>query len=302
MAVYLGGNEVGFNTTHGGIVPSGTSTITENGIYDVTNFASASVSVASSGGLTIDEIAMTSYPSFIVGENASFIGNYAFIGLFALITVSFPSATSIGSSAFQRCYSLTTANFPNVTFIGTSAFQYCYSLTTANFPNAITIDNYAFDNCFALTDMSCSNATTISSYAFQSCSALITISFPSVETIGSEAFKGCSALTTTSFPNVTFIGTSAFQYCYSLTTLSFPKVRNIDSYAFRSCYNLLSLYLLGSSIPLLTSTNAFSSTPMSYYTTSTGGVYGSIFVPSSLYSSYLTATNWSRFSNRFVSV
>lgn len=33
-----------------------------------------------------------------------------------------------------------------------------------------------------------------------------------------------------------------------------------------------------------------------------GGVYGSIFVPASLYASYISANNWSAYSRRFVSV
>ena len=75
----------------------------------------------------------------------------------------------------------------------------------------------------------------------------------------------------------------------------------ISSYAFAYCYNLLSVYLLGSSIPLITSTT-FSSTPIAGYTTSTDGVYGSIYVPASLYNDYISATNWSVYSARIVSV
>jgi hypothetical protein len=46
----------------------------------------------------------------------------------------------------------------------------------------------------------------------------------------------------------------------------------------------------------------FYSTPIGGRTTSTGGVYGSVFVPSSLYSSFITATNWTSISARIVSV
>ena len=44
------------------------------------------------------------------------------------------------------------------------------------------------------------------------------------------------------------------------------------------------------------------STPISNYTSSTGGVYGSIYVPASLYNDYVTDTNWSAYSARIVSV
>ena len=49
-------------------------------------------------------------------------------------------------------------------------------------------------------------------------------------------------------------------------------------------------------------TSTFTSTPIAGYTTSTGGVYGSIFVPASLYDRYISATNWVTYSSRFVSV
>jgi hypothetical protein len=60
--------------------------------------------------------------------------------------------------------------------------------------------------------------------------------------------------------------------------------------------------LLGSSVATLGNTNVFSSTPISNYTTSTGGVRGSIYVPSSLYNTYITANNWSAYAARFVSM
>ena len=81
---------------------------------------------------------------------------------------------------------------------------------------------------------------------------------------------------------------------------SFPKCTYIYSNAFGYCYNLLSLYILTSTVPTLASINAFISTPISNYTTSTGGVYGSIFVKESLLASFRTATRWSTYSARMV--
>jgi hypothetical protein len=51
----------------------------------------------------------------------------------------------------------------------------------------------------------------------------------------------------------------------------------------------------------LYASNAFSSTPIGGYSTS-AGTYGSIYVPTSLLTSYKNATNWTYFSSRFVGI
>ena len=118
--------------------------------------------------------------------------------------------------------------------------------------------------------------------------------------IGAYAFCSCSSLTTANFPACTSIGSNAFYGCYSLTTASFPACTSIGSSAFTWCCNLLSVYLISvSSVPTL-GNYAFSSTPIGDYTASTGGVYGSIFVPSSLYTAFTLATNWNAISARIV--
>ena len=251
------------------------------------------------------------------------IGNYAFNSCYSLNTISFPSCTYIGFSAFACCSSLTMASFPlcatissyafascsNLTTanfslcisIGNSAFGWCYSLNTISFPSCTYIGNYAFRSCGLIT-VNFPRCSIISSYAFAYCSRITTVSFPLCRSIYTYAFVDCSGLTTVNFPSCTSIGGSAFIRCGNLTTASFPSCTTIYGSAFNGCYNLLSLYLLGSSVPSLVYSTAFDSTPIAGYTTSTGGVYGSIFVPSSLYDSYLTATNWSLYSARIVSV
>jgi len=143
--------------------------------------------------------------------------------------------------------------------------------------------------------------TSIGYGAFQHGYSLINISFPNCTSIGGYAFAQCSSLTTANFPSCTTIGDYAFQYCTTLTSISFPACTFIG-YAFGYCYNLLSLYLLGSSVCSLAGVNAFVGTPIFGYTSSTGGVYGSIYVPASLLASYKTATNWAAYSSRFVGV
>ncbi len=176
------------------------------------------------------------------------------------------------------------------------------TLVSYSSSNVTSLPIYAFCGRSNLEEVDFPACTTISSSAFLSCSALTTASFPACTSIGVSAFRRCYSLTSINFPVCTSIGSYTFQECTSLTTASFPSCTTIGTYAFGSCYNLLSLYLLGSSLCFLAGMAAFTSTPISTYTASTGGVYGSIYVPASLLASYKAATNWVRYSSRFVGV
>ena len=277
--------------------------------------AVTTIGISAFGGCV--KLATISFPAVTT------IGNYAFQACTSLTTVSFPKATSIGNYAFAYCSKMTTASFPAVITIGSSAFQGCSKLTTVNFPVATSIEEYAFYacrsltttsfpkvtsigssvfyNCSSLTTASFPAVTTIGNYAFQACTSLTTASFPAATSIGIYAFSNCNSLTTAGFPKATSIGNGALYSCRNLTTASFPKATSIGSYAFAYCYNLKSLYLTGSSICKLSASNAFSSTPIGGYS-SYAGVYGSIYVPASLLTSYKTATNWTYFSSRFVGI
>ena len=257
--------------------PSGTYSITSNGIYNIVSFASVDVQVSGGGNHDVEDA--------IVARTIS--------GVYENSRV-----TSIGNYAFANCSNLTTASFPNVTSIGNYAFNYCSNLTTISFPSTTSIGHHAFQNCLSLTTASFSNVTLIDNYAFANCSNLTTISFPSATSIGFYAFYQCSKLTTASFPNVASIGNSTFYDCSSLTTASFPLGKSFGSQCFRNCTHLESFYVLASSVAWL-GASAFLSTPMSL--SSYLGYFGSIYVPASLVDSYKTATNWSAYSDRITS-
>ena len=293
-------------------MPSGTLSLafSENTaipyVSDIAQYASLSVTVDVQGGGggddAIDGLIERTISGAYTNSNVSEIGDYVFSSCKGLTVANFPKVTTIGSNAFAGCDALTTASFPSATSIGMYAFNACTSLTSISFPNAITISGSAFNGCNALTTASFPNATTIGASAFYICSHLTTISFPNVTSIDANAFNNCSSLTSVIFPNVTSISTSAFTGCRSLTTASFPSLKSMLGSIFARCYNLLSLYLTGSSVATLANVNAFASTPISNYTTSTGGVNGSIYVKESLYSNWIAANNWSVYSARFVSL
>ena len=70
--------------------------------------------------------------NFIVPNDVTSIGGYAFYGCSGLTSITIPnSVTSIGGSAFQSCSGLTSVTIPNsVTSIGGYAFYGCSGLTS----------------------------------------------------------------------------------------------------------------------------------------------------------------------------
>ena len=118
------------------------------------------------------------------------------------------------------------------------------------------------------------------------------ISSSSATSIGDGAFSSCSALTTVDFPAATSIGGYAFQNCSALTTVDFPVATSIGDGAFKSCSALKSLLLRGNNVCTLSSTSAFTSTPIASGT-------GYIYVPSALIEQYKAATNWSTYAAQF---
>ena len=216
--------------------------------------------------------------TYIIGDNVTSIGDFAFEDCIGLTSVTIPnSVTSIGEGAFYGCTGLTSVTIPNsVTSIGESAFGYCTGLTSVIIPNSVTsIGNFAFSDCtgltspiynahvFAFMPTSYFGAYTIpdgiesiAGSAFFDCVGLTSVTIPnSVTSIGNYAFYGCSNLPSVTIPNsVTNIGKGAFAYCTGLTSLTIPNsvtsidgmYRNDDGYwvgagAFQGCSSLTSL-------------------------------------------------------------
>lgn len=252
------------------------------------------------GNITLDSIITRTISGIYENSTAIAIGYGAFMGCTQLLSVNFSNCRNIYSSAFRGCSKLTTAIFPLCGSVHSSAFEVCSNLATISFPNCYSVGSYAFNGCASITDASFPKCVSIHQGAFRNCDKLVSVSFPDCASIYLSAFQYCSTLATAFFPKCTKIWQSAFEACRNLTTASFPKCTSIYSTAFRYCYKLLSFYILTSSIATLAYTNAFDYTPISTYTTSTSGANGSIFVRSSLLTTWKTATNWATYSTRFV--
>ena len=110
----------------------------------------------------IGQIFGTQVTEYIIGNNITTIGDYAFYSCSSLTSVTIGnSVTTIGRYTFQRCTGLTSVIIPNsVTIIGNWAFAECGGLTSVTIGNSVTsIGQSAFHRCTNISSITC-NATT----------------------------------------------------------------------------------------------------------------------------------------------
>ncbi len=258
-----------------GVQPSGTILISENGDYDVTNYAQASVNVQ--GGSDVVKGLVERSITTLTAEDlngVTKIGNNAFSGCVGLTSITIPSSvTSIGQYAFSGCSKLVYNLYDNAKYLGNEEnpyqaailplsssitscivnenckaiadgmFYYCQKLSSVTLGNNITsIGNQVFQYCNTLTSINIpSSVTSIGNNAFSNCTGLTKIIIPSsVNSIGYEAFSGCSKLTSITIPDsVINIGDGAFRFCTDSTSITIGTgVKTIGECAFERLNNL----------------------------------------------------------------
>lgn len=176
---YDGYSQVTVNVS-GGVTPTGTKqiSITQNGTTteDVTNYASAEITVNVSGsGYSVDDIAGGA-PSGAITINATSVAQYAFYHKSGITSVSAPNCTSIGSTAFQDCSGITSISFPALTTLNDYSFQNCTGLTSVAFPSLTSdIPTRAFGGCTNLVTADCAFTSRIRNQGFINSSRLRTL-------------------------------------------------------------------------------------------------------------------------------
>lgn len=216
-----------------------------------------------------------------------------------LATISLPACEGMGFNAFQSCPSLTYAFMPVLECVSNAAFNGCTSLGSFHAPIADVGAN-AFQGCASLLSADLPGADSIGDWAFGGCTALSAVSAPIASTIGGNAFNGCVALSSFTANMLTVVNTSTFSGCVGMSMASFVNCSRINANAFNGCNDLMALWLLSTSVTVLSNANAFTGTPMSLSTYT--GSFGSVYVPASLYSDYYGNSRWSLYKDRLASV
>ena len=222
----------------GGTTPTGTKSITANGVYDVTDFASADVQVPTTAPAhyvekTVDANGKLVNSTNIINLNGvTDIGNYALTGQY--YNVRFPSNTTADLS------SLTTISGSNAC---QHMFENCTNLTSVDLSSLITISGsnacqYMFSNCSRITSVDLSSLTTISGsiacqHMFEYCTGITSVNISSLITIsGSNGcqymFGSCTSLTTV--------------YIGGTTAIYFGGQANVFKNMFQGCSQNIDVY------------------------------------------------------------
>ena len=318
----------------GGVKPSGTLDISENGVYNVYKYSSASVDVHPSVSLSETYISNGSYnitgefnggvitvdvpaPQFVtetlsVSANGTYNPSEGVDG-YSQVVVDVPQSV-IGYT--QKNLTEGTVEIINLdnsaSFVANNAFKDNKNIQTVNLPYATIVYLEAFRNCTSLTQVNLPMCSYIDRLTFYYCSSLNQISLPMCSRIDDAAFNNCTSLSQISLPMCSRIDNNAFFACTSLSQISLPMCSHIGRYVFAYCpltqvslpmCSFIDDYTFQNCSSLSIITIGYSSVcslinSMTFDRTQITSSTGSIYVPTSLVDAYKSAPNWSYFSTQ----
>jgi len=229
--------------------------------------------------------------SYVSMMRCKVIWGSAFYNCTKLSSVYIPSCEHVGGWAFRGCRSVRTIDLPACEYVGSEAFSTCYALSSVSLPKCRTLLDGAFMDCSELTLAELPECETVEASAFFRCRKLSNAYLPKCEAVGSHAFDGCWEINELRLPACRTIGSSAFKSCISLWEVTLSACEYIGGRAFEDT-DLLKLDMRGvSAVPV--------AEPDAFYRVLR---LSSIYVPSSLYSDFVSASVWSSYASKLISV
>ena len=270
----------------GGTTPTGTKSITSNGIHDVAGYANADVQVPTT--------APSRYIAFEV-DGSGWLQR----------SNSTPLMDFTGVKQFQQSYMLANVYYDNTNISGP------VDMSSVEGIGYYTCD-HTFYRCTGLTsvDLSSLKSVGISGCAdmFYGCTGLTSVNLgSSIQKIGASAFRDCNNLTSLTMGNsVYIIGSQAIPYSLTsltITGLGYSSI-DIDNSSWLYIMNHLKTVNIGSEILSLGNLgfapqviNCYAETPPECSQGTFANYNGVLNVPSTSTAAYFTAEYWQNFTN-----
>ena len=201
--------------------------------------------------------------------------------------------TEINQFKFFRNQTLKSVNLPNATKIGNRTFDSCYNLESVIIPKIDALVGSLFIDCYKLKAIDTSGSNKIGDGVFYECYSLNDVDLSNITTIGAESFKE-SGVGTFILPKCTRTSYGSF-FGLRVSTIDFFELPAISSDSFIDTYSLAHLIIRTNTVCSNQRSGAFNNSLIKE------GL-GWIYVPSNLVDSYKSASNWSTYADRIVSL
>ena len=259
------------------IRPTGTMTIDENGTYDVSEYASAEVSVSGGGDEPIPEDGKTRIFIHIAEDTPD-----NRLTFYLRFTASEANNTTVdwGDGVSETLGSTTATNYSHKYSQGG---DYVITMTA----NSGTI---SFTGSSGSTGYGIYGDRTTNKYLYQYIQKIIF--GDNINSIGTASLQFCYQTRKVEFPSdITTLAEHVLSYNYSLQKVTIPStVTSIGASAFAYNNSMSEYHFKSKTPPTLANSNAFTGIPADC----------KIYVPSTRLSNYKSATNWSQYVNYMV--